>query len=256
MSYKYWDDFVAAWSRGAKNYYGWTDPDGTPLYNNSATKDLSSLFIPEPWWGNDGSRPLHSVVINYNPGMGNSYQKAGCVGKVSSYAKDIVYSSKFEKTQQWHSKNRALPILKSLNRISSIKTPFCLENHLSIELIPWHTLKADKSYWDYVKANPKAIYDNVISFAANEASRIENSKLKNVALLRMSGTNTLKLLSILGQDPKQAVTRCGNTGSSKTEFVEFRLPKLSGTRFISFWGRSIRNGMPSASEIDNLLRLI
>jgi len=85
MSYTFWNNFVARWSvLPVANYTaipahpaligGWQNPNGLPLYNSgpAALGDYSLKWIPEPWWGHVGNysrKDLHSVVINFNPGM-------------------------------------------------------------------------------------------------------------------------------------------------------------------------------------------
>lgn len=75
MNYVYWNDFVSLWFQGCKAILNWSDPDTIPLLNDPKVRDLSSLYVPEPWWGNDGSQPLYSVIINYNPGCGRLFQR-------------------------------------------------------------------------------------------------------------------------------------------------------------------------------------
>ncbi|MBR5035494.1 MAG: hypothetical protein IKX71_09335 [Bacteroidales bacterium] len=99
MNYNYWNIFVLGWSVGKKSIGGWTNPNSISLYNDSSQKDKSSLYIPEPWWGNDGSAPLHSVIINYNPGKAQSFQISGAVRVLHSYATEIVNSGLLSRTE-------------------------------------------------------------------------------------------------------------------------------------------------------------
>ena len=88
MYYQFWNDFIDFW-RSQPNFKAtspnpfysghadWSHPNAPQvLYNsNKIPNDLSFEYLPEPWWGNSGTEPLNSVVINYNPGQGNNYQK-------------------------------------------------------------------------------------------------------------------------------------------------------------------------------------
>ena len=214
------------------------------------------MYIPEPWWGNDGSNPLHSIIINYNPGEAQCCQKSGTVSVLHSYATEIVNSGLLPRTEKWHWTNRAEPILSSLLRNGIITSRPCLNGHLSIELIPWHTKGVTPEYWKYIEQNARAVFDNVFIFASNEAARIVNSKLHNVVLLRMSGNSTRKLLSILAGIDKSIFVSSGATKSGNTKYLEFQFSSLSDTRFISFWGSTIRNGMPSQSEMNDFISII
>lgn len=117
MFYTYWNDFIKKWFSGCKNIDGWTEPAGK----------LSSHYIPEPWWGNDDSQPLHSIVVNFNPGKGGFPQKRENLTKVfkSSYANDIVNNTTIQSgskewpncTRNWNLKKRAIPILQHLDML-------------------------------------------------------------------------------------------------------------------------------------------
>lgn len=256
--YDYWECFIEQWfsSSSSKAIKGWTDPDAIPLYNNPDTKDMSSDYLPEPWWGNGGSQTLHSVVINFNPGEGGCLQTKGCICYQSSYAGDMVNNSKaLPKTRDWHFKKRAKPVLAALKSIGAISCYQGLENHLSLELIPWHTQKVDANYKNYLKKNIMMVYQHSLCFAANEASRIANGKLKNVVLLKMSGDNTKFLVEELiraGIDAKLGSR--GILSIKDGKYLEFSIAKLPGVRFISIWGPKSRNNFPSALE--NILRSI
>ncbi len=249
LYYHYWEDFVSQWHKGtAKAILGWSDPDKTPALCNMSGGTPSSLYIPEPWWGNDGSQPLHSVVINFNPGRGGKDQERGNVPRNYSYA-DIVNSTiepdpKNKKwpnnTANWHKTRRADPVQKAICPKSS------LESHLSVELIPWHTAGVDnKTYIPYLKHNIKAVYEHSICFAAYESGRIQNDHLKNVVLLKMSGNFTKYLLDNLGKAHccKPRVIIEGNVGG-KANYLEFSLDTWPDVRFISIWGKSSRNNFP------------
>ena len=176
MTYLYWENFFQQWKAGAKAINGWTDPDSLPLpLYNSDNKDLSSLYVPEPWWGNDGSSPLHSVVINLNPGAGEDPQTINSINahNFQSYAA-LVNSCYLPKTIAWHLGYRVEPILNALNRGGYIsKKDISLKSHLSIELIPWHTQSADTTYLKYY-INYEGIYIVRVDEIAEESFKYCN----------------------------------------------------------------------------------
>ena len=242
MFYTYWNDFIKKWFSGCKNIDGWTEPAG----------ELSPLYIPEPWWGNDGSQPLHSIVVNFNPGKGGIPQTRKNLTKVfkSSYANDIVNNTTIQSgskewpncTRNWHLKKRAIPILQHLGIDKSL---IKIESHLSIELIPWHSENAvHKDYTDYLKENIQKIYEHSICFAAHEAERIENEKLKNVVLLKMSGNFTKFLLDLLKDAKCCEYSIIEEKRLHNAAFLTFTLCTFPNTCFVSIWGRNSRNNFP------------
>lgn len=261
MSYNYWESFVKDWSK-KKVSSVWTNPDCLPLYNNPTKKDLTSLYIPEPWWGNDGTKPLHSVVINFNPGEGGPCQERGVIPYNGSYANDIVNNPNvLPCTRKWHDNKRAKPILDALYNLGYIKVGYGLENHLSIELLPWHTVSADDNYKQYLFNNITMVLDNVICFAANESRRIANQKLKNVVIMRMNGGRAKSVFEEMRKripnfqykSQKPHVSTYGNG-----RYMEFQIHShgLNDIRFICIWGPKSRNNFPPKSALEDILRLI
>lgn len=55
--YDYWEAFFQAWKRaksvsgGTYAILGWNDPDPSLLNTLGSPLDLSSDYVPEPWWG-------------------------------------------------------------------------------------------------------------------------------------------------------------------------------------------------------------
>ena len=249
--YKYWEEFVAQWYKNTNNaIMGWSNPDEEPApLCNTNGGEKSSLYIPEPWWGNDGKQPLHSVVVNFNPGGGGDQQEREKVPYLKSYADDIVnYKGEPNpkkwpnNTADWHLVRRATPVQKILGIEPS------LDSHLSIELIPWHTKDVDKmNYEPYLKQkrNIKAVYEHSICFAAHESKRIANDYLKNVVLLKMSGSFTKKLLKMMEKEGccKADIVAEGCVDGEGC-FMEFSLNNNPGIRFISIWGKNSRNNFP------------
>ena len=258
VNYNTWESCIADWYAGSP-MGTWTDPNTIPLLNNIALGTNSCGYIPEPWWGNhDMNIPLHSVVINFNPGQGENIQHRNVIPYHGDYAKDIVDSGVLPKTDKWHENKRALPILNALKRIGVLPTNYIpsLDNHLSVELIPWHTenIQRASGFHDYLKANILNVYEYAICFAAHESKRIANEKLRNVVILRLSETNTNKLLKLLDgigfssiASPKRTVP------GTKSHCLEFTINRLPGIRFFSIWGSDARNNFPKGSDMDYIL---
>ena len=257
MSYQYWESFLNDWKNGTTGIGTWTDPDLLPLYNDANMKDLSSLYIPEPWWGNDGTKELHSVVINYNPGKAQYFQRRGTI-VFNSYSNDVVNNTMIlPGTRCWHWSKRAIPVLSSLARLGIISPSYSLENHLSVELIPWHTDKVGSGFRQYVDNNVQAIYDNSICFAAEESRRIANEKLKSKVILRMNDKTTIDFLTKLknvGQNYSCQATRTSLFGNGK--YMIFTIASLPDITFISIWGPNSRNDFPPKQDMDDIISKI
>lgn len=255
MTYKYWEDFFQQWKAGDKAIKKeWTDPDSLPLYN-SDNKDLSSLYVPEPWWGNDGSSPLHSVVINLNPGAGEELQTINSINahNFQSYA-ELVSSCYLPKTTAWHLGYRAEPILAALNRGGYISNKdISLKSHLSIELIPWHTKNADNTYLKYCRQNLNNIFDCSIRFAADQSRRIANTKLKNTVIIRMCAakmSTLLKGFESVGQD--SSIFAAGITPSKKGHYMTFSFNSIPDVKFVCIWIIG-SNRFPASADIDCIM---
>ena len=253
MSYSYWEGFVREWDAGTTAILDWSDPSLIPLMNNVSAKTHAIDYIPEPWWGNDGSQPLHSVIINYNPGQGRSIQAKPTPYR-NSYAFDIVNAKAFPKTARWHEQKRALPILDSLCRQQYIKKGYSLQNHLSIELIPWHTsgISAD-GYWKYVADNIRPIFEHVLCFAADQASRIANPKLKSIVLVRMSAASFDRIALLLNKVSIGTTCINGRISVGSANYAEYSISCLPNTRFFPIWGATLRNNMPYVVDIDGII---
>ena len=258
IGYNTWESCIADWDAG-RSMGTWTDPNTIPLLNNIALGTKSSDYIPEPWWGNhDMDIPLHSVVINFNPASGKDIQLRNNVPYKGSYATDIVDSGYLPKTAQWHKNRRALPILNALKRIGVLPTNYIpsLENHLSVELIPWHTVNIQRAsgFRNYLNANILNVYEYAICFAAYESKRIKNDKLKNRVILKLSGSKTAMILNLLNgigyssiASPKRTVP------GTKSHCLEFTIDRLPGIRFFSIWGSTSRNNFPVGKDMDYIL---
>ena len=246
MSHRgYWDYFVDQWKTCpfGKNILDWGSPDCVPLYNNSAF--LSSCFIPEPWWGNDGNDPLFSVVINYNPGEGGPLQQKGRID-FNTYSVDVVKNNQLclVETAYWHWKRRGEPIHEAIGLNGT-----SLKNHLSIELLPWHTQGTTTTYWNYLFQNIKQVYEHCILFAAEESSRIQNPCLRNVVILRINGDKTKKILCEMNN--KLGVEICIEDEKDINDgmFLKFKITDninhaINNVTFVSIWGSNCWNNYP------------
>ena len=273
MSYIFWNNFVDRWRTLPPVEYlnpapippfntilGWTNPNLTPLMNSPAITDYSLQYLPEPWWGNSGVHVLNSVVINYNPGGGSGIQQYhhsmalfGCAHYQDFADNEATGATNlFAGTNNWHRSNRARRIFNTLSRIRILlHGNHNLQNHLSIELIPWHTLNS-LTIGPYINANLQTIFDNCIKFSANESLRIENIKLKNKVILRLNGTMTTNLLSDfvrLGICAYNVINQIGYTQSMNGGFFKFAINTLPNVEFISIWGK-IGNDFPPNIDMD------
>ena len=275
MSYKYWNDFVDQWRNNplvptAPVVGGWTNPNTVPLLNSygAPSPDLSINYLPEPWWGNDGNSQLHSVVINSNPFTGN--------GALQHYAVPgipILYGSRnyqefvanevsqfitaggapfLAPTNNWHFVRRANVIHNALVACGSIAL-FPLkgyfENHLSIEMIPWHTPDStNPQYMDYVLANLKPIYDYVFCFAAERSRNIINRILNKKVIIRSTYnkiTPILNALAAIGKTTTRSLPIIYPAGTDGNYFkFRFDDPQISDVEFICIWGGNSRNDFP------------
>lgn len=218
--YNYWDEFVKEWkkfpNKGTNlsgstntNISDWTYPlfnnDGTLLKKGGLTNPTIE-FLPEPWWGNAGNDILHSVVINFNPGKGGKIQLANATTtqSVTSYRKfiservsEFQYNSTakmdFWGTSYWHFQNRALPIFTLLNDVKWYEK--LLPNHLSIELIPWHSAHFTEDVLKYTQQNISCIINHSIGFAAEASRHIANNVLRNVVIFICSMTKLLQIFA-------------------------------------------------------------
>ena len=256
IGYNTWESCIANWYAG-RPMGTWTDPNTIPLLNNIALGTKSSDYIPEPWWGNhDIDIPLHSVVINFNPGRGEDIQLRNAIPYHGDYGRDIVGSGYLHKTAKWHENRRALPILNALKRIG-VYEDYTLDNHLSVELIPWHTenTSATCGFGQYLQANILNVYEYAICFAAHESKRIKNDKLKNKVILKLSGSTTVMILDLLkGKGYRSVVYPQQTVPGTRSHCLEFTIDRLPGIRFFSIWGSDARNNFPKGSDLDYILK--
>ncbi len=288
MNYSYWEDFFQKWFNEDTHWTwpvnDWKHPNIIPVlnYNNCPRTfpDYSFEYIPEPWWGNDGSAPLDCVVMNYNPGAGDIHQYYTNLRDLSKGQKSISYSditkhSAFCKTTHWHLEKRAEPILSVLNKMGHIPpSSVCLASYLGVEILPWHTTDTSNSlgYQTYVSQNLIPILENSFSFAAEQSKRIRNGKMDNKVIIKMAW-NVLNN-NILG--PVTAIYSLGvgyniitpptSIGTGNYCVFEFTflptctlkpiaIKQLKGVKFVCIWGPQ-RNNLPVAATLNSIFNLI
>jgi hypothetical protein len=280
MSYTYWNTFIDTWrSLPHKEYInafplapyhiinGWENPNLLPLYGTDGGLDLSLQYLPEPWWGNDGSSPLESVIINYNPaGLNKAYFGASSAQhymhsshlygfpNYSDFIKNEVSicSTRFPRKYKFHFSDRANRVFGSLTRNRVHLVGSALKNHLSVELAPWYT-PTSNLIRPYILRNIKSVYDNCILFAANESRRIHNTVLKNKVIIRASRDFILSLLPYFGSYTTSA-DRTTISGNGK--WFSFSLDDIPGIEFVCIWGPKSRNDFPSHTDLDEILNAI
>ncbi len=279
MNYQYWNDFIEEWKNFVKNspiptsFTGysqlnkWNYPKDIKGSINST--DNTVCFFPEPWWGNDGTHDLHSVVINYNPGKGGDIQNANKtpnIQKITSYGDFIKnnvsayihgkssVSPYLKDTCNWHNKKRAGRIFIALNKILKpyVQYKLNLHNHLSVELIPWHTSSVNNNFHEYVAENRYVIFENCIKFAAESAARILNPILRNVVIVRMSSGAFKQCLGGIGGF--NYLRKETNIKSGNYCFYEFtQIPNII---FVCIWGSRSRNNFPSEDTLTDIFKEI
>lgn len=294
--YRYWDEFYEAWRHNDMNTIkclGWTD----------ANKDgVSACYLPEPWWGNSGGmdQPLKSVVINFNPGSGGEKQlrkNFSCSYRYSRYVTDQVNkyvnsgnSKSICATSNWHHVNRAKRIYETLK--CHKYNNYDLRNHLSIELIPWHTTSSTEIV-GYCAKNRKAIFDYCMKFAAAASIKIQNPILSGVVLLRMSSSffkqimggigglnylleehaiyynvnsqsckNTTNPSISLNNDSQNLVVKSikelDHNLNKKVEayYCLFEFSSIPGVKFACIWGPKTRNNFPGLDCMKEIIKQI
>lgn len=256
--YNAWEDFIKDWYNNKHLIGSWSDPDLIPLLNDTVSKSLASDYVPEPWWGNhDVNIPLHSVVVNFNPGYGESLQLKSSIPYHGSYANDIVDGGFLPKTEMWHATKRAKPIHDALIGLKIVKPgSISLQNHLSVELIPFHTQNIGREcgFLKYLKHNALSVMEYSLLFAANESRRIANGKLKNVVILKMSKDNTDVLLDLLSGVGYRCSKKVMNTvPKTSSHCYEFAFNRIPGIRFISIWGSHSMNRFPKNSDLKYII---
>lgn len=202
--YNYWDRFVLNWYMSHKPLPCWSEND----INNSAqvSGDMSNKYLPEPWWGYNGSGDLSAVVLNTNPGKGGYSQKKGNLKNFTNYKQYVTkkvnrfYKNKERKiynkdndyvmsTSEWLLTQRAKPLFNAFNSIRN-RT---VKNILGVELIPWHS-ESSQLVETYIDKNLNVIYHKSIRFALLASEKISVPELRYVVFARVSKNRINRIL--------------------------------------------------------------
>ncbi len=249
-NYQYWSDYVLSWIKS---------PFGPGYLLNTYPTDLSRDYVPEPYWGNIGVAPLYSVCINLNPGKGEENQTLSNKSLKSIKRYQDLFSL-LPKTNKWHSDKRAAPIGNAIKAVFGLPAGN-IDNHLSIELIPWHTEHAtpELGYWNYVSDNLKDIFEHSILFAYEESKRAIGP-LNSKVILRFSGNSAEKLFKLF---QKEKLISCYSKSvipmsNPNTHVLRFIINPYQDCEFIAVWrskGHGLNN-FPSSSEMNELFSII
>lgn len=283
--YDYWDRFVQEWieyniictSPNWKDYSTlkeWAYPkfnnDCTPF--NKGLNDPTIHYLPEPWWGNDGTHPLHSVIINFNPGNGGKVQYNNDLNNseysayVNAHIRDYISyiqrnpnqkipdNKDFLQTCDWHYSRRAKWIYEAITPIYGcsnyqLSNNLSLHNHLSVELIPWHSKSATSDFHKYVASNRNAIFEHSVKFAAEASKCINNPTLRNVVIVRMSSSAFKQCLGGIGGLNYLIQEVKIDAGI----YCIFEFTTIPNVIFVCIWGEHSQNAFPSKASLAKIL---
>lgn len=222
--YDYWDKYVANWYR---------------------CRCPCCTYLPEPWWGwqPNSNKPIHSVVLNLNPGKGGKEQTREFLTNIlsnHSYS-EAIFNKEFvkhlPKTHCWHNNFRAKPILSNLSDYKQSNSEF-IDHHLSIELSPLHSVTS-LEVEDYVAEHANETLAYSLRFAA-DASRYITGLLHGIVIVRCSANRFLNILSKLGVN-RLGINRI-NGNEESPYWSKIDLPGFADVKFVCVWGE--RNHIP------------
>lgn len=271
--YQYWDEFVKEWfyyhianslstyKIGAKYENEWTFPQNIYGSNNPNIETIK--YMPEPWWGNDGSHLFQAVFLSLNPGGGGYEQSFDFIknlgfdtyrryvsNKVDTFVANkefkIYINNKYQKsTTEWLLIQRVKPLFNAIDL-----EYFTVRNILGIDLTPWHTPSFIQITKEYIEKNAKAIYDYSIKFALT-ASREIKGELQNVVVARVP---CQLFIDILRFSNEIQMVECQHYyEKDKNEILTLR---YNGERFYVMLLSGARNNLPSKQKIKEMLELI
>lgn len=271
--YQYWNEFVREWldyhtanSRSALNIgvnydKKWTIPQN--MYGSNKPDIETIQYMPEPWWGNDGTHIFQAVFLNLNPGNGGgeqniNYIKNCIINSYQNYVSDkvdtfvnnkefkVYVNNKYQKsTTEWLLLQRVKPFLNALEF-----DYFTVRNSLGIDLIPWHTPSFNQITKEYIKKNANAICNYSIKFALT-ASREIKGKLQNVVVARVP---CQLFIDILRFSNEIQMVECQNYyEKDKNEILTLR---YNGEQFYIMVLSGARNNLPSKQKIQAMQQLI
>jgi hypothetical protein len=135
---------------------------------------------------------------------------------------------------------------------SMIKYYNQLNNHLSVELIPWHTCNIH-TINGYINRNINPILIYCLCFAASQSLRIQNNKLRNKVILRLSGNSTIRILKDIakfGFGSYSIICGPNYTISGDGGYLKFSISCIKNVEFISIWGKRSRSNFPPIVDMD------
>lgn len=286
--YEYWDAFVNEWkifineSGGLIHSHFYSDLDkkrysnltkwAYPIFGRKEKKkvfyDSSIYYLPEPWWGNDGTQPLSAVVVNLNPGSGGFEQTISNLPsfeKYSDFIREMVDAYKsnansiaLKATNDWHYKNRCIPIFRIL-KLFGITDYLEFNNFLSIELVPWHSSKF-VNLGKYPNENIETIINQSVYFAAEASKEIRNDILRNKVLFRMSINTIRSIFSKTKFKIKEQKSKNKPDEFENANYVEFEIlcnknKIFTDVRFYAIWQpfQMSMNNFPYSADLKRII---
>ena len=287
--YRYWNEFVDEWKKFInesgglihshfysdldkkryKNLTKWTYPIFGRKEKKNVFYDSSIYYLPEPWWGNDGTQPLSAVVVNLNPGNGGFEQMIASLPdfvKYSDFMREMVdvYKSNansivLKATNDWHYNNRCIPIFRVL-KMFGITDYLEYKNFLSIELLPWHTSRFI-NLGKYPKDNVETIVKQSIFFATEASKNIKNDILRNKVLFRMSIKTIKSIFSKTKFNIVEQKTKKMQDEFENANYVEFKILDnknnniFNDVRFYAIWQPFLlsMNNFPYSADLKRII---
>lgn len=259
--FDFWNQFVQQWLQ--QNPVSFTNSFSWPhlLMNSDVANDLSTFYLPEPYWGWTNNDRLEMVIVNYNPYSGGPVQHLNQVSAAlnSCNYQDFVtnqtmayhakQSPSLKPTSNWHFTRRAKKMSGALI-LKGYKQPITIHNYLGIDLIPWHT-KDIRTLKPYFTLNKKAIDTYSIKFAIDASKHIANPYLHNKVILRMPWD---KFNDSFGTPAgfQFVVHQKITTGKMVDNCYKLENP-ATGTELLFLWSNKRRNDLPPANIIAQFL---
>jgi hypothetical protein len=261
MSFQFWDNLFHQWIAlenddtitldGPRFIGDLLNPNLLGLQNDWRS-GFSLKYLPEPWWGSINNS-IYSILINYNPKSGDESQSRSTIANLgfesySDLVEQIVTGQivALSPTNTFH-----------YTRANQIHTALGMTEHLpylSLELVPWHTQHAHE-VMGYLNFNFKALFKNVIKFAANQSMRIEG-RLNRKVLIRSANVELLcNLIRLhhLGQ-PEMVDGEAKNMRNAK--YQRFRIDLWRDVEFICIWKKEGSNGLPNHEDLIDILDMV
>lgn len=198
--------------------------------------------------------------MNLNPGKGDAKLQTRSNAELMGISRYQDVFGLLPDTHNWHSVRRAKPIGKALEAVHG--TPAgSIENHLSVELIPWHTEHASNAlgFWDYIASNVSDVFEHAFLFAAQESERIVGP-LKKTIILRFSEDAAMKVFGLFESQSlicAPEISRITGLSKENVHASIFTFPSMSSLtehKFVAIW-RSKGFGLNNFPKLDNMIEL-